>query len=490
MINKLLIASILLMANLHLQAESKPNIILIIADDLGLGDLGAYGSTMIKTPNIDKLAQQGWTVDVIADMNIDFIRRQQKETSPWYAITAYISPHSPWECDPKYSEPLEQKGYSKALAALYGMIEQMDEATGRIIKELEDSGEINNTVIIFSSDNGATPSCPLTGGTPMGSDDWKKRNPLGLRGEKSMVWQNALRVPFFIHWPKNIPAGERQQFGCYEDILPTILDLAGIDDSIVPNHLPLHGISLKSVLLNVQTKLPERYLLRTPVADKGSPNTWPTLLLDDPGALRYERVHNSMRGPRFVFHSLPGGKQALYDITNDAEEKNDVSTQYPELTNMLAKQCRKEWDALIASKRCFKMPSFLIGDLRYAGMTRCWAHLPPEVVPCNAAQSVSGTVTCPFSGLKGFSKKGDSASYSIDVRTAGIYEVSMKGDKLDKCGALSIQVAGTSFRPKKITSKKIIFGSVRLPKNVMDMLIIATSDGETASIQELQLDGK
>jgi arylsulfatase A-like enzyme len=126
-----------------------------------------------------KLEQKkGWTVDVISDMTIDFIQRQTTSKKPWYAITAFISPHSPWECDSKYSLPLEKKGYTKPLAALYGMIHQMDEAIGRILSELKKSGQMENTIVIFVSDNGPTPKCKRTGGTPEGSPDWKNATPL------------------------------------------------------------------------------------------------------------------------------------------------------------------------------------------------------------------------------------------------------------------------------------------------------------------------
>jgi arylsulfatase A-like enzyme len=430
-----------------------------------------------------KLEQKkGWTVDVIADLTIEYIKRQQKSRAPWYAITAFISPHEPWECDEKYSAPLEQKGYPKALAAFYGMVQQMDAATGRIIQALEETGALENTIVIFASDNGATPHCTRTGGTPVDSPDWAKRNALGLRGKKAMVWQNALRVPFFVYWPGHIAQGDRPQFGAYEDILPTILDLAGVPDSIVPQHLPLHGISLKSVLFDDKTKLEDRYVFRLPVSEKGSPGTYPKLIIEDPKTLDYSKLHASMRGANFVYHSLPGRQQALYDLRADVGETNDVSAQYPELTKLLAKRCRQEWDDLIQSERCFKMPSFLIGDPRYEDMVRCWAHLPPNVVPCNAAQKVSGTVTCPFSGLKGFSEALDSATYSIDVRKSGHYELMLSGEHLDKCGVLEISVNGKTLRAQKTSAKELKFGLIELPLGVQDLVVQATSKGKMAAV--------
>jgi len=362
------------------------------------------------------------------------------------------------------------------------MVQQMDEATGRILKVLDDLKQADNTVVIFVSDNGATPVCERTGGTPVGSQDWAKRNALDLRGHKAMVWENGIRVPMCVRWPGMVPPGVRGQFGAIEDMLPTILDLAGVDDLIVPDHLPLHGVSLKPVLFDAALPEQERYYFRLPVADDGAPQTYPKLIIEDPKTLRYEQMHACLYGAKFKYHSLPGGKNALYDMDIDPGEKTDVSGMYPEITGKMAGICRDEWDKLIESGRGFWMPSILIGDPRYAGVKRCWAHLPPDVVPCNTAQKVGGGVSCPFEGLRGFDKKGDRASFTIDVRTAGKYEVAMTGEKLDTCSALTIKVGGNELVSGEVTDKTIKFGIVSLKAAVMPLEITAESDGQSAAL--------
>jgi len=431
---------------------------------------------------------KGWTTDVLADATIDFIAKQTKAGQSWYAITAYIAPHSPWECDPKYSEPLEKQGYSKPLAAFYGMVEQMDAATGRILEELEKLGQAQNTIVIFVSDNGATPFCELTGGTPVDGQDWKRRNKLKLRGHKALIWENGIKVPFCVRWPGRIPAGQREQFGSFEDILPTILDLANVDDSIVAGHLPLHGISLVDVLKEPTTSEQERYYFRIPVAYDGSAPVYPKLIVEDPLKIRYEQMHTCLYGPRFKYHSLVRGKEALYDMKKDPGETTDVSVKYPQIKNKMARLCRAEWDKLIKSGRSFWMPSILIGDPRYAGMKRCWAHLPPDIVPCNTAQKVGGTVRCPFEGLRGFSEVGDSATFSIDVRTKGKYKVTMSGEKLDLCATLKIIINNQQLDPEEVSAKKIEFGTTKLGVKVMDLEIVAKDNGtEPGFIKEIAI---
>ena len=199
----------------------------------------------------------GWTDGILADLTIDFIERQAETKTPWYVITAYISPHGPWICDPKFSDPLEGKGYSRSLATLYGMVEQMDAATGRI------------------------------------------------------------RVPFAIRWPGKIAPGNRSQLGAIEDILPTLLDLADVSDVLVSGHLPFDERSLRSVLTDAGSPDEDRVYFRLPIAGKGMP--LPTEqdhigIIEDPTALDYENIHAVLYGTRFKFHHLPGGGQEVYDI--------------------------------------------------------------------------------------------------------------------------------------------------------------------------------
>lgn len=462
----------------------------------GYETAAAMGAYQHKDPWMDhdgKLVQdKGWTVDVLADLTIDFIRRQTEEKQPWYAITAYISPHAPWECDPKYSEPLEAKGYSKALAALYGMVAQMDAATGRILAEIDRLGIADRTIVIFLSDNGASPNSDHGAGheleTPVGSEDWNRRNPLHLRGEKALVWENGIRVPFFVRWPGHIPPGMRPQAASIEDVLPTVLDLAGVSSTVVPGQLPLDGRSFKDILLHPDAPDNDRLIFTLPVAYEGAPPSWPKLIIEEPEKLKYEQVHAVVRGTRYKYHSLPGGRPALFDIQMDPGETTDVSTQNPEIAGKMGEACREAWDQLIKSGRCFRMPVFLIGDSRFEGMARCWAFLPPNIVPGNSARKVTGTVTCPFEGAKGFTAAGDSASYAVDVRKAGRYRIAVKGGNLDKCARLNISIAGCALSSEKLLPEGGEFGEIDLSEGPAEVVIGATGKGGgPAVVQELSI---
>ena len=462
----------------------------------GYETAGALGSGyQHKDPWIDfngiLKKTDGWASDVLAELTIDFLKEQSAAGKPWYAITAYITPHSPWMCDEKFSAPLEAKGYSKPLAALYGMIEQMDAATGRILDEIDRLGLAENTIVIYVSDNGATPVCELTGGTPEEGEDWAKRNVLNLRGRKSYVWDNGIRVPFTVRWPGKILPGIRRQLGAFEDILPTALDLAGIPDSIVPEHLPFDGISLKPILLNPDAPDIERTYFRMAIAGAGTPAQGESGIIENPSALDYSRMHTAVYSPRFKFHHLPGGQTELFDIENDPGETIDESAKHPEKAKQLAGVSLAEWNRLIqSSRRSFTMPYFLIGDSRFEHLTRGWGQLPPDTVGGNAALAVTGAVRVPFGGATGFAAAGDSVTFGIDVVTPGVYQVVLTGQNLDACAPLELFIAGKKYSEKSRAAREIDYGTVALPAGEMKIIFTAGNpSGKTkaASVKEVEL---
>jgi hypothetical protein len=114
--------------------------------------------------------------------------------------------------------------------------------------------------------------------------------------------------------------------------------------------------------------------------------------------------------------------------------------------------------------------------------------LPPDVVPGNAPQKVTGAVTCPFKGATGFTQPGDSAAYSMDVRTAGAYRISIKGTGLDHCAPLTVEIGGRKLPPAKTTAESIEFGEVELSNDLMDLRVTAgvpPEGAKPATVQEI-----
>ncbi|MCH2169745.1 arylsulfatase [Myxococcota bacterium] len=146
----------------------------------------------------------------------------------------------------------EQRWEAHRMAAYAGMTENMDHHIGRLLQYLEDTGELDDTLIVFVSDNGPDPSEPdqeprakawyatfypnqtleNTGGPgsfPSYGPQWAQLGSGNLRGFKGGAFEGGLRVPFLAHWPAGLPPGQRSDaFAYVTDIVPTLLDAAGV----------------------------------------------------------------------------------------------------------------------------------------------------------------------------------------------------------------------------------------------------------------------
>ena len=291
------------------------------------------------------LEAKGWTVDLVTDLILDFVREPRPE--PWFATAAYITPHLPWVCDEKFSAPFLAQGLSPDLARCYGSIAQMDAAIGRLLAGVRAAGPADNTVVVFLSDNGMSHKAEVD--RELATTDWAKRNVHGLRGHKTTVWENGIRVPLLVRWPGQIAPGERKQFGAVEDILPTILDLAGLRPDAV-KHLPFVGVSLRPALRDAAVVRERAPAFRIAISGAGSPKPQDE---SNPRPRRFEEHHLVLRGERFKFHAFPGGKSALFDLAADPVEASDVAARFPEIVASMSVSLREQWAALLATGRAF-----------------------------------------------------------------------------------------------------------------------------------------
>ena len=293
----------------------------------------------------ETLQAKGWTADLVTDLILDFVHAEPGK--PWFATAAYITPHLPWICDEKFSAPFLAQGLSPDLARCYGSIAQMDAAIGRLLAGVRAAGQADNTVVVFLSDNGM--SLKAEADRELAAPDWARRNLHGLRGHKATVWENGIRVPLLVRWPGRITPGERKQFGAVEDVLPTILDLAGLHSDSV-KHQPFAGVSLRPALFDGSVVRERAPAFRIAISGAGSPK-----LQDEsnPQPRRFEDHHLVLRGERFKFHALPGGKSALFDLAADPVEASDVTARFPEIAASMSVSLREQWAALLATGRAF-----------------------------------------------------------------------------------------------------------------------------------------
>ncbi|MBN2451669.1 MAG: sulfatase-like hydrolase/transferase [Lentisphaeria bacterium] len=428
---------------------------------------------------------EGWTADILTERALEFIRAADRR--PWFMTVAYIIPHLPWVCDETFSAPFREQGLSPQLSACYGAIAQLDGAIGRLLAGLAESGQEARTLVVFVSDNGMA---HLAGDgsdghpkEPLSEADWKIRNLHALRGHKATIWENGIRVPMLVRWPGRIAPGSRPQFGCAEDVLPTLLDLAGVPVS-TPTHLPFTGRSLRPALEDPGAPDTHPGAFRMAIAFAGAPRA-PTGIIPDPQALRYEQHHLALRGPRFKFHALPDGTSALYDLLADPGETTDVRERFPEVALTMAAECRRRWDEILAGGRAFGMPTLLIGGPETSGRPT-----GANIVPGSAAQALTGRVRVVAQNAQGFVDVGDSARYALDVRLPGNYRIMLRGQGLDACAPLRITLGDATLNSVSATPEAADFGVISLAAGPLTLELAVAGprpEAESASIRQIVL---
>jgi arylsulfatase A len=182
----------------------------------------------------------------------------------------------------------------------HGNITQLDHAFGLLMQALDQLGETNNTLVVFTSDNG--PEGAGTRGRTRGSTG-------GLRGRKRHTHEGGIRVPGIIRWPGHIPAGsicETPIIG--SDLFPTICELAGIP---LPDDRVIDGTSIVP-------------LFTGGAIERSEPLYWRNHLAP-------EKYKVGLReGDWKIVGSDDLTKFELYNIKNDWQETTDLAEQYPQ----------------------------------------------------------------------------------------------------------------------------------------------------------------
>ncbi len=231
----------------------------------------------------------GYLTDLFSEKTIEFISR--KHSKPFFLELTFNAPHWPWQGpgDSAYPDSVNfRKGGSPVIYA--NMMRSLDDAIGKIMKVLDDEHLTDNTVVIFTNDNGGEKFFSNNG---------------GLSRTKETLWEGGIRVPAFVRWPGRIKAGLiSQQVVITMDWSATILALAGAKAN---NDFPLDGIDLLPIL--VQNHIPiERELY------------WRTFQIYD------NNKHNAMRMGNWKYLKDEKGEY-LFDLATDQWEKNDLKTK-------------------------------------------------------------------------------------------------------------------------------------------------------------------
>lgn len=260
-----------------------------------------------------------YCTDVWFDEAMKFMKDQVDRKKPFFTYLATNAPHGPYYVADKYSQKFKDlEGVVNPY--FYGMIANIDENMGKLLKFLDQETIARNTIVIFLSDNGAANGSGfrLDRKTQFVTSGYNA----GMRGGKISEYEGGHRVPCFIRWPDGgIKAGvDINDLTAHIDLFPTILDLLGIAP---PDSVNFDGVSLKNRL----TGNSKDEIVRTVVVDNQR--------VEMP--IKYKNYSVMRQKWRLV-----NGKE-LYNISSDPGQHNNVAQNHLDIVKQLAKDYEAWW---------------------------------------------------------------------------------------------------------------------------------------------------
>ena len=262
--------------------------------------------------NREAIDPSGHATDLFTEWACEYVRRRAKSRQPFFLYLAYNAPHTPIQPPTEWLEKVTKRepGIAAHRAKLVALIEHMDAGVGRVLDALKETGLEQNTLVIFTSDNG--------GDIPPGANNGP------TRAGKGTMYEGGLRIPFAARWPGQIPSGGRSDVAAVTmDIFPTVLEAAGAKPAQT-----IEGLSFLPVLLGKETSLPARDLFFT---RREGGNTF--------GGKTIDAV---IRGEWKLLQNTPYAPLELYNLKTDPLEKENVAAKERTVFNELSAALRKQ----------------------------------------------------------------------------------------------------------------------------------------------------
>lgn len=192
-----------------------------------------------------------YLTDVLTDEAVNFVQRHQRE--PFFLYLAYNCPHTPLQAPEEDIAPFRQRGdLNEAVATIYGMIRRMDRGIGHVLETLAWLGLAEDTIVLFTSDNGPQFGSELGSIKRFNGD---RHRSIGFAGHKGNVYEGGIRVPMLVRWPEGLEPGRCDEMIHFCDWLPTLLSAVGAE---VPQEPPLDGANVLPVLRGEPGDVPDQ----------------------------------------------------------------------------------------------------------------------------------------------------------------------------------------------------------------------------------------
>ncbi len=254
-----------------------------------------------------------YLTDDKGDECVDFIGRHADH--PFFLFASFNAPHTPMQATAQdlqryeHIEDLKRRTYA-------AMVYRLDVNVGKIIAALENRGLRDNTLIVFISDNGGPTDSNASINAP-------------YNGQKGILLEGGIHVPFIINWPQMISEGVRDEPVTALDLAPTFFALAG---GVMTDEVKFSGIDLSPYILQSAKPIPDRTML------------W-----------RFT-ISAAIRDGHWKLVRLPDRLPLLFDLRSDRSEQMNVSLKNPKRTAKMLKQLG-DWDVQLPH------PLFLEGPI-------------------------------------------------------------------------------------------------------------------------------
>ena len=322
---------------------------------------------------------KGFCSDVYFDYAKRFIRKVKKSEKPFLVYLCTNAPHGPMHSPEKYSKPYLNQGVN--VGNFLGMIANIDDNVGSMRAFLEDEGLAENTIFIFTTDNGTSSGANIHNN--------------GMRGRKGSEYDGGHRVPFFLHWPKGgLNKGrDVDTITSYVDVVPTLIDYCKVKE---PKNVKFDGVNIRSLIEGTAKNWPDRILITD------------SQRVRDPIKWRKSSVMTDQ-------WRLVNGKE-LYDIKADPGQKKNIAETKPNVIARLTKFYDDWWEEIVPT---FGQPTAI-----YLGADAPLAN--PVTLTCHD-WIADGSTPWNQRHIRNAEKKPSNTGFwAVDIKSAGDYTVELR----------------------------------------------------------------
>ena len=311
----------------------------------GAGGIGQYGFGDFKENSNNKyfdnvllhnetvVKTKGFCTDLFFHAALGWMKNQYEREKPFFAYLSLNAPHGPLIAPDQYKKRFLDEGYDQSTAARYGMIENIDDNVGVLIQRLNDWNALENTLVIFTTDNGMAMK-GIGHKTKGRLTAWNA----GMKGTKDTNWEGGTRVPAFWYWKGVLSKGvDIRALTAHLDLYRTFCALAGAP--VPESPLTPKGRSLLPLLENPKADWPERTIF----SHRGR---WGGGGRGKPTRVEAKYYGASVRNDRWrlVFEMDSKGPWLSDILTDPGETTNLIQTQ-PDVAEMLKQQYNDWWDS-------------------------------------------------------------------------------------------------------------------------------------------------